>query len=97
MELDETDPAVWPKLEAATQEYILNCAEEFKRACELLAPPLDEDKLLDKPNGHLPSIGLCFFLISLKIFSVSVYSHALFHFVFHCLISLPISMFCSRG
>ena len=38
MELDETDPAVWLKLEAATEEYIQNNAQTFKNVCERLQP-----------------------------------------------------------
>ncbi|XP_068656988.1 phospholipase A I-like [Aristolochia californica] len=49
MELDETDPAEWQKLEAATQEYIQNNAEAFKSVCEKLVPPyLNEEKWADK-------------------------------------------------
>ncbi|XP_068666286.1 phospholipase A I-like isoform X2 [Aristolochia californica] len=49
MELDETDPAEWQKLEAATQEYIQNNAEAFKGVCEKLVPPyLNEEKWADK-------------------------------------------------
>ncbi|EXB88434.1 Calcium-independent phospholipase A2-gamma [Morus notabilis] len=46
MELDETDPAVWLKLEAAVDEYIQNSSLAFKSACErLLLPFQQEDKL----------------------------------------------------
>ncbi|XP_060973260.1 phospholipase A I isoform X1 [Cannabis sativa] len=46
MELDETDPAVWMKLEAAVDEYIQNNSLSFKSACErLLLPFQHEDKL----------------------------------------------------
>lgn len=38
MELDETDPAVWLKLEAATEEYIQNNSQAFKNVCERLQP-----------------------------------------------------------
>ncbi|PPD98887.1 hypothetical protein GOBAR_DD04101 [Gossypium barbadense] len=36
MKLDETDPAVWQKLEAATKDYIENNSEYFNIACETL-------------------------------------------------------------
>ncbi|PON38399.1 Patatin-related protein [Parasponia andersonii] len=46
MELDETDPAVWLKLEAAVDEYVQNNSLSFKSACErLLLPFQQEDKL----------------------------------------------------
>ncbi|KAK4753266.1 hypothetical protein SAY87_022064 [Trapa incisa] len=55
MELDETDPAVWLKLEAATEEYILSNSRAFKSACERLIMPFQlDDKLLEnsKPQRH---------------------------------------------
>lgn len=43
MELDETDPTVWSKLESATQEYIQNNSTAFKTLAErLLESTLDE-------------------------------------------------------
>lgn len=36
MELDETDPTVWLRLEAATEEYIQNNTLAFKNLCERL-------------------------------------------------------------
>lgn len=43
MELDETDPTVWLKLEAATDDYILKNSISFKNLCErLLENSLDE-------------------------------------------------------
>lgn len=46
MELDETDPANWQKLESAVEEYIETNSESFKNACERLLLPLQhEDKL----------------------------------------------------
>lgn len=36
MELDETDPSVWLKLEAATEDYIQKNPQAFKNACERL-------------------------------------------------------------
>ncbi|KAF8030163.1 hypothetical protein BT93_E2559 [Corymbia citriodora subsp. variegata] len=44
MELDETDPAVWLKLEAATDEYIQNNSQAFKNACERLIMPFQLDE-----------------------------------------------------
>ena len=43
MELDETDPAVWLKLEAATKEYIDSNAAAFQSACDCVVPPLPEE------------------------------------------------------
>jgi hypothetical protein len=48
MELDETDPGVWNKLEAATQEYVDANTLTFQAACDCLAPPQqEEDPWLD--------------------------------------------------
>ncbi|KAL6657943.1 hypothetical protein ACP70R_005723 [Stipagrostis hirtigluma subsp. patula] len=44
MELDETDPAVWLKLEAATEEYIQKNFLSFKNLCELLVPRYQEEE-----------------------------------------------------
>eukprot|EP00250_Pteridium_aquilinum_P010694 c19570_g1_i2 orf=492-3833(-) len=44
MELDETDPTVWVKLEAATQEYIDANAAAFQSACNCVIPPLPEEE-----------------------------------------------------
>uniref|UniRef100_A0A1D1YG02 Calcium-independent phospholipase A2-gamma n=2 Tax=Anthurium amnicola TaxID=1678845 RepID=A0A1D1YG02_9ARAE len=50
MELDETDPAIWLKLEAATEEYIQCNLQAFKSACECLFPHhRSEEKLSEKP------------------------------------------------
>lgn len=56
MELDETDPSVWVKLEAATQEYIDANAVAFQSACDCLVPPLpEEDQWAERlRNSHLP-------------------------------------------
>lgn len=57
MELDETDPTVWLKLEAATEEYIQNNSHVFKNVCERLLLNQYDEKLLEhsrsqyKPNG----------------------------------------------
>ncbi|XVF87703.1 hypothetical protein PTKIN_Ptkin18bG0141800 [Pterospermum kingtungense] len=44
MELDETDPTVWLKLEAAVNDYIQNNSESFKNACERLLLPFSQDE-----------------------------------------------------
>ncbi|GAV81873.1 Arm domain-containing protein/Patatin domain-containing protein/LRR_8 domain-containing protein [Cephalotus follicularis] len=44
MELDETDPAVWQKLEAAVNEYIQNNFQAFKNICERLLLPFQLDE-----------------------------------------------------
>ncbi|KAG6573199.1 Phospholipase A I, partial [Cucurbita argyrosperma subsp. sororia] len=44
MELDETDPAVWLKLEAAVEEYIQSNNLTFKDACERLISPYQFDE-----------------------------------------------------
>lgn len=44
MELDETDPAVWLKLEAAVEEYIQSNNIAFKNACERLILPYQHDE-----------------------------------------------------
>ncbi|KFK40639.1 hypothetical protein AALP_AA2G022800 [Arabis alpina] len=61
MELDETDPAIWLKLEAAIDEYIQSNSQVFKNACERLTLPfLNDEKWCEnlKPrfmNGKLPN------------------------------------------
>jgi hypothetical protein len=45
MELDETDPAVWLKLEAATEEYIQKNFLAFKNLCELLVPRYQDKEM----------------------------------------------------
>lgn len=44
MELDETDPAVWMKLEAAVDDYIRRNSGSFKDACERLLLPFQNDE-----------------------------------------------------
>ncbi|XP_035545506.1 phospholipase A I-like isoform X2 [Juglans regia] len=44
MELDETDPAVWLKLEAAVEKYIQNNSQTFKKVCERLLLPYQNDE-----------------------------------------------------
>ncbi|KAL5715418.1 Phospholipase A I [Ranunculus cassubicifolius] len=65
MELDETDPAIWMKLEAATQEYVENNCESFKNVCEkLLLPKQNEEKWSENlksqwlPKTNLSSVVL---------------------------------------
>lgn len=58
MELDETDPAVWLKLEAATEVYIQNNSEAFKNVCErLLLPCLHEEKWSENYKSQLKAKG----------------------------------------
>ncbi|WOL15142.1 hypothetical protein Cni_G23923 [Canna indica] len=53
MELDETDPAIWLKLEAATEEYIQKNSELFRNVCERLAPRNEtEERLLERLNSQ---------------------------------------------
>ncbi|KAL4297329.1 hypothetical protein GQ457_12G017790 [Hibiscus cannabinus] len=44
VELDETDPTVWHKLEAAVEEYIQNNSVSLKNACERLLLPFTHDE-----------------------------------------------------
>ncbi|XP_011037686.1 PREDICTED: phospholipase A I isoform X2 [Populus euphratica] len=43
MELDETDPAIWHKLEAAVDEYVQNNSEALKNVCDSLLFPYQHD------------------------------------------------------
>nr|XP_019707008.1 phospholipase A I isoform X2 [Elaeis guineensis] len=53
MELDETDPAIWLKLEASTEEYIQKNSQSFKNLCERLVPRYHgEEKLMEKLKNH---------------------------------------------
>lgn len=55
MELDETDPAVWLKLEAATEEYIRNNSQAFNNVCErLLLPYQREEKWSELKTQPFP-------------------------------------------
>ncbi|KAK3024840.1 hypothetical protein RJ639_045057 [Escallonia herrerae] len=45
MELDETDPAIWMRLEAATNEYIQNNSLAFKDVCERLLQNQHDEKM----------------------------------------------------
>lgn len=83
MELDETDPAVWLKLEAATDEYMKSNPHAFKNACERLLLHCQHDEKLSenqKPQispwikasraGHLHTL---FFVAS--VFFLGQYFH----------------------
>lgn len=53
MELDETDPSIWLKLEAATEEYIQKNFQAFKNLCEQLVPRCQNDeKLMEKMKSQ---------------------------------------------
>lgn len=52
MELDETDPAVWLKLEAATDEYIQNTSVAFKNICQRLLERPHDEKFSDNFKSH---------------------------------------------
>lgn len=56
MDLDETDPAGWLRLETATEEYIHNNSEAFKNACERLILPFQQDERWSDTvkSQHLP-------------------------------------------
>uniref|UniRef100_A0A0D9WZK0 Patatin n=1 Tax=Leersia perrieri TaxID=77586 RepID=A0A0D9WZK0_9ORYZ len=66
MELDETDPAVWLKLEAATEEYIQKNFQDFKNVCELLVPRYQEE---EKPSEITKSMSFSRFKSSNSGFS----------------------------
>ncbi|KAH7662143.1 Phospholipase A(1) protein [Dioscorea alata] len=55
MELDETDPSVWLKLEAATEEFIQRSSQSFKNLCDILAP---RDQNEEKMQEKLKSLNL---------------------------------------
>ncbi|GLT52606.1 hypothetical protein SLA2020_259380 [Shorea laevis] len=53
MELDETEPTVWLKLEATFEEYIKNNSEAFKNVCErLLLPFANDEKWTQNLKSH---------------------------------------------
>ncbi|KAI3870576.1 hypothetical protein MKX03_022769 [Papaver bracteatum] len=56
MELDETDPAIWLKLESATQEYIEENSEAFKNVCDRLLLTDNLDKL-NCPYGRKTNLS----------------------------------------
>lgn len=51
MELDETDPTIWLKLEAATNDYIENNSSAFKQVCEKLLQNYKDGKIPDILNS----------------------------------------------
>ncbi|KAL8136805.1 hypothetical protein V2J09_002806 [Rumex salicifolius] len=71
MELDETDPTGWLRLETATEEYINNSSEAFRAVCERLTLPYQHDEkwtefsssesvsksLVENDDDKLPSLG----------------------------------------
>ena len=89
MELDETDPAIWLKLEAATDEYIQKNFLSFKNLCELLVPRYqEEEKSSDIYKSlsfsRLTSLnqGLSFPKISISFFLKYIYLECLFDISF---------------
>lgn len=52
MDLDETDPAGWLRLETATEEYIKNNSEVFTSVCQRLTLPYQQDERW--PEGVKP-------------------------------------------
>ncbi|KAG6554512.1 hypothetical protein Mapa_003891 [Marchantia paleacea] len=59
MELDETDPVVWGRLEAATREYLEAHDSYIKEACDTLEPPSQsEDAWYERhKNGRFSTPG----------------------------------------
>lgn len=70
MELDETDPAGWLRLETAAEDYIKNNSEAFKSVCQRVTLPYQQDErfsdgvksqILSKPKSAnddgSPSLG----------------------------------------
>ena len=58
MELDETDPAIWLKLEGATEEYIKNNSMAFKNLAERLLESTLDDKFPDSVKSKGTSLLL---------------------------------------
>ncbi|GAB2298843.1 Phospholipase A I [Dionaea muscipula] len=50
MDLDETDPVGWLRLETATEEYIQNNYPAFKTVCERLLLPYQQDERLSEAS-----------------------------------------------
>ncbi|GAB4830903.1 Phospholipase A I [Ancistrocladus abbreviatus] len=50
MDLDETDPAGWLRLETATEEYIQHNSQAFKNVCERLVLPYQLDERLSESS-----------------------------------------------
>lgn len=71
MELDETDPTNWQKLEAATEDYIQKNSRAFKNLCEILVPryqnedkpPMETSKSHPLSKSKPSTIGTCCYLI----------------------------------
>ncbi|KAH7858977.1 hypothetical protein Vadar_030079 [Vaccinium darrowii] len=56
MELDETDPTVWMKLEAATKDFIQNNSSAMKSVCERLLQNHHEEKMSEYlKSQHFPN------------------------------------------
>ncbi|KAL6567481.1 Phospholipase A I [Orobanche gracilis] len=55
MELDETDPAIWLKLEGATDEYVKNNSVAFKNLAEILLESSHDEKSSDTLKPHIIS------------------------------------------
>lgn len=90
MELDETDPAEWLKLEAAVDEYINNNSESFKNVCERLLLPFQQDEKWSEnlksqhfPRGKVSNTG-----------SIVLY-FLWFYIVFIYMIIFPLNAFFS--
>jgi hypothetical protein len=58
MDIDVTDPAIWLKLEAATDEYIQKNFLAFKNLCELLVPRYQEEEKLSAIYNSLSFLRL---------------------------------------
>lgn len=73
MELDETDPAVWQRLEDATDEYITNNSTAFKNLAERLLESTPDEKVLDgvksQQNFRAKGTSLPFILTHSLVFS----------------------------
>ncbi|XP_027365229.1 phospholipase A I-like isoform X2 [Abrus precatorius] len=55
MELDETDPTIWLKLESAVEEYIQKNHQAFENVCErLLLPFQHEERWLENLRSKVP-------------------------------------------
>jgi len=105
MELDETDPAEWIKLEAATDEYIQHNSLAFKNVCGCLFPGHQyEENWMEKSKSHnfhkaKTSNGVLKDNISLGrrrmvLLVESAYSHDLGKMVNH---ARSLETFCSRN
>ena len=76
MELDETDPTVWLRLEAATDDYIKKNSMSFRTVCESLLENSHDEKFPDslksqqfvKAKGLKSGICAEFLLLSTQRF-----------------------------